>query len=58
MHSFGVRSPWVVVWVKIVVILWICLALLAEQTMTEAKRNLPIPKLFDNRPSALAAKAF
>ena len=29
-----------------------------RQTMTETKHNWPIPKLFDNRPSALAAKVF
>ena len=28
------------------------------QTMTEAKHNRPIPKLFDNRPSASAAEVF
>ena len=28
------------------------------QAMTEAKHNRPIPKLFDNRPSASAAKVF
>ena len=28
------------------------------QTMTEAEHNRPIPKLFSNRPSALAAKVF
>ena len=26
--------------------------------MTEAEHNWPIPKLFDNRPSALAAEVF
>ena len=28
------------------------------QTMTEAKHNRPIPKLFDNRPSASATEVF
>ena len=28
------------------------------QTMTEAEHNRPIPKLFDNRPSASAAEVF
>ena len=28
------------------------------QTMTEAEHNRPIPKLFDNRPLALATKVF
>ena len=29
-----------------------------DQTMTEAEHNRLIPKLFDNRPSALAAEVF
>ena len=29
-----------------------------KQTMTEAEHNRPIPKLFDNWPSALAAEVF
>ena len=29
-----------------------------DQTMTKAEHNRPIPKLFDNRPSASAAKVF
>ena len=29
-----------------------------EQTMTEAEHNRPIPKLFNNRPSASAAEVF
>ena len=28
------------------------------QTMTEAEHNWPIPKLFDNQPSASATKVF
>ena len=31
---------------------------LLVQTMTEAEHNRPIPKLFDNRPSASAAEVF
>ena len=30
----------------------------ADQTMTKAKHYWPIPKLFDNRPSALATEVF
>jgi hypothetical protein len=30
----------------------------STQTMTKAEHNRPIPKLFDNRPSALAAEVF
>ena len=29
-----------------------------HQTMTEAEHNRPIPKLFDNRPSASATEVF
>ena len=29
-----------------------------RQTMTEAEHNRPIPKLFSNRPSSLAAEVF
>ena len=34
------------------------LCMLLCQTMTKAKHNRPIPKLFDNRPSALATEVF
>ncbi len=29
-----------------------------QKTMTEAEHNRPIPKLFNNRPSALASEVF
>ena len=37
--------------------LFIC-KVLEIQTMTEAEHNRPIPKLFDNRPSASDAEVF
>ena len=36
----------------------LCMQLWEIQTMTEAEHNRPNPKLFGNRPSALAAELF
>ena len=35
-----------------------CHTLYLNQTMTKAEHNRPIPKLFNNRPSASAAEVF